>query len=141
MKTPQFEFTPQTEEEKNEIIKKYAAIGTIGNRDILKAIPLQERRYKCHTCHNIVDTNPCPNCNETSLEILCPLDHCYCTHTDAMGTVKLCPLCGEVICPECGTHDVVVVSRVTGYLSDVSGWNRGKRAEFEDRVRYNNLSI
>jgi len=135
MKTPQFDFTPQTEEEKNEIIKKYAALGTIGNRDILKAIPESERRYKCHTCHFIVDKTPCPNCNETSLEILCPLDHCYCTH-EVITAIKHCPLCGDPICPECGTHDVAQISRVTGYLQDVSGWNAGKQQELKDRARY-----
>jgi anaerobic ribonucleoside-triphosphate reductase len=30
----------------------------------------------------------------------------------------------------------VQVSRVTGYLQDVSGWNAGKRQELKDRMRY-----
>ena len=45
-------------------------------------------------------------------------------------------LCGKPVCPECGSHDVVQVSRVTGYLQDVSGWNAGKQQELKDRTRY-----
>ena len=41
------------------------------------------------------------------------------------------------ICPECGSHDVSQVSRVTGYLADVAGWNQGKQQELKDRARYN----
>ena len=39
-------------------------------------------------------------------------------------------------CPECGSHDVVQISRVTGYLQEVSGWNAGKQQELKDRARY-----
>jgi anaerobic ribonucleoside-triphosphate reductase len=28
------------------------------------------------------------------------------------------------------------VSRVTGYLADVAGWNQGKQQELKDRSRY-----
>ena len=28
-------------------------------------IPEEERKYKCHTCHLIVDASPCPNCGGT----------------------------------------------------------------------------
>jgi anaerobic ribonucleoside-triphosphate reductase len=28
------------------------------------------------------------------------------------------------------------ISRVTGYLQDVAGWNAGKQQELKDRVRY-----
>ncbi len=78
----------------------------------LDEIPENERKYKCHTCHHIVDTNPCPNCGETHLIIMCPLDHCHCTHEIISG-IEYCPLCGQAVCPECGSHDVVQVSRVT----------------------------
>ncbi|MBP8676317.1 MAG: oxidoreductase, partial [Methanoculleus sp.] len=36
----------------------------------------------------------------------------------------------------CGSHDVMQISRVTGYLQDVAGWNAGKQQELKDRVRY-----
>lgn len=129
----------KTEQEKKGIIEKYRGKNGFGSRAVLENIPKDERVYKCHTCHSIVDENPCPVCKETRLEIMCPLDHCECTHTEPSGVVAYCPLCGEMICPECGTHDVVVISRVTGYLSDVSGWGQGKRAEFKDRTRYNTV--
>ncbi len=95
------------------IIERFSAIGKIGVKDILNKIPIPERRYKCHTCHLIVEESPCPNCNETHLEIMCPLDHCHCGH-DLITAHAYCPLCGEAVCPECGTHDVVAISRVTG---------------------------
>jgi RNA polymerase subunit RPABC4/transcription elongation factor Spt4 len=101
----------------------------------LDDIPVSERKYKCHTCHHIVDQNPCPNCGETHLVTMCPLDHCHCTH-DIISGIEYCPLCGQAVCPECGSHDVVQVSRVTGYLQDVSGWNAGKQQELKDRMRY-----
>jgi len=41
------------------------------------------------------------------------------------------------VCPECGAHSVEVVSRITGYLSAVSGWGNAKRQEFKDRHRVN----
>lgn len=47
-----------------------------------------------------------------------------------------CPLCGAYMCPDCGNHVVDVLSRVTGYLQVVSGWNEAKKQEFEDRHRY-----
>ena len=98
-------------------------------------IPVSERRYKCHTCHLVVEENPCPVCGDTHLEIMCPLDTCDCSH-EITGTIDYCPICGEAICPTCGSHDVVQISRVTGYLQDVSGWNAGKQQELKDRQRY-----
>jgi anaerobic ribonucleoside-triphosphate reductase len=38
------------------------------------------------------------------------------------------------MCPICGSHDVAQVSRITGYLGDVAGWNAAKRQELKDRV-------
>ena len=101
----------------------------------LEDIPVAERRYKCHTCHLIVDETPCPRCGDDHLLIMCPLDHCHCAHEIIAG-IEYCPLCHVAICPECGSHDVVQISRVTGYLQDVSGWNAGKQQELKDRVRY-----
>jgi RNA polymerase subunit RPABC4/transcription elongation factor Spt4 len=101
----------------------------------LEDIPVEERRYKCHTCHFVVDETPCPHCGETSLEIMCPLDHCDCHHS-IVESIEYCPLCGHAVCPECGSHDVMQISRVTGYLQDVAGWNAGKQQELKDRTRY-----
>jgi len=101
----------------------------------LEDVPVEKRRYKCHTCYHIVDDTTCPVCGETHLEIMCPLDHSHCSHT-IVERIEYCPLCGAAICPECGSHDVSQISRVTGYMQDVSGWNAGKRQELRDRVRY-----
>jgi hypothetical protein len=57
-------------------------------------------------------------------------------HREMVPNTKECPLCGHPICPDCGNHVVDVISRVTGYLSTVSGWNEAKQQEFNDRTRY-----
>jgi ribonucleoside-triphosphate reductase len=38
-------------------------------------------------------------------------------------------------CPTCGSENVRWWSRITGYYTDVSGWNEGKRQELMDRYR------
>lgn len=48
-----------------------------------------------------------------------------------------CPICGSPVCPDCLNHNVEQLSRVTGYLSTVSGWNEAKKQEFKDRERHN----
>lgn len=40
-------------------------------------------------------------------------------------------------CPNCDSLNVEHLSRVTGYVQAVSGWNAGKKQELEDRKRYN----
>lgn len=40
-------------------------------------------------------------------------------------------------CPKCGSTDVQHLSRITGYLQAVEGWNAGKRQELRDRKRVN----
>ena len=39
-------------------------------------------------------------------------------------------------CPNCGSKDVVVMSRITGYYQPVLGYNNGKKQEFKDRYRH-----
>jgi len=51
------------------------------------------------------------------------------------GTAR-CPICGHYMCPNCNSHACDIMSRVTGYLQVVSGWNAPKKQEFEDRKRY-----
>jgi anaerobic ribonucleoside-triphosphate reductase len=52
-----------------------------------------------------------------------------------------CVRCGATsrglmrICPHCGSMEVDGLARITRYMSRVSGWNRGKRAELRDRNR------
>ncbi|MBN2538164.1 anaerobic ribonucleoside-triphosphate reductase [candidate division WOR-3 bacterium] len=39
------------------------------------------------------------------------------------------------VCPWCGSSEVDFITRVTGYFSRVSGWNKGKKAELLDRYK------
>ncbi len=39
-------------------------------------------------------------------------------------------------CPKCGSDNVQHLSRITGYLQNVEGWNAGKKQELKDRARY-----
>lgn len=52
------------------------------------------------------------------------------------GTIAYCPVCGNAMCPTCGNHHVLQLSRITGYIQDVSGWNAAKRQELKDRKRF-----
>jgi anaerobic ribonucleoside-triphosphate reductase len=52
------------------------------------------------------------------------------------GGTEKCTICGNYMCPECNSHAVDIMSRVTGYLQVVSGWNVAKKQEFEDRKRH-----
>ena len=95
-------------------------------------------RFKCHTCKSIVDTDPkkpCPSCGDNHLEKMCSEDHLCTCAVEISDGARYCETCGQPVCA-CGSHDVVVISRVTGYLSDVDGWNKAKRQELKDRVRY-----
>ena len=75
----------------------------------------------------------CPQCRAV-VEKMCREDHlCKCTFEISSGLTN-CPVCGQPTCP-CGSHNVVVLSRVTGYLAELGGWNKGKRQEFLDRQR------
>ena len=100
-------------------------------------------RYKCNLCHliineeHLVDGN-CPECGK-AVDKMCPNDHlCTCMY-DVTSGLHFCKICGAPVCP-CGCHDVAQLSRVTGYLADVSGWGAGKLAELRDRAHYNVLT-
>jgi len=107
------------------------------------------QRYKCHLCLLILDGEDveksesgniiCKYCHQEVTE-LCPLDHCHCSHYVVTGIIY-CPICDSAICPECGCHDVAQLSRITGYLADVSGWNPAKQQELRDRIRSNLVGI
>ena len=57
-------------------------------------------------------------------------------HRELVPNTASCPLCGNPMCPDCANHAVDQLSRVTGYLQVVSGWNEAKKQEFADRHRY-----
>lgn len=102
-----------------------------------------EPKFKCQICKMILEKSDlihgahrlvCPKCGHPPDE-MCRLDHvCECNHEIQSGR-RTCPECHAFIC-ECGSHDVAVISRVTGYLAELGGWGAGKRAEFNDRTRY-----
>jgi len=116
-------------------------------------------RYKCFVCKLVIksedviqiNTNVkkgawteekvvpgCPVC-QNPLVAMCKRDHTYCTH-DIVPGIAYCPDCGEAMCPVCGSHDVAQISRVTGYLQEVHGWNAGKQQELKDRTRYDPMT-
>jgi len=39
-------------------------------------------------------------------------------------------------CEKCNSDNLDYISRITGYLQAVSGWNEGKKQELKDRMRY-----
>ncbi len=134
---------PPSEYDIRSVVDRFSKLGPVGKGFDFLLIPLDERHYKCPTCHVTFpypkelkdpDKLKCPNCGETNLIIMCPLDHNLCIH-EVSDSIAYCPLCGKPKCPKCGSHDVVQISRVTGYLQDVSGWNSGKQQELRDRVR------
>ncbi len=43
------------------------------------------------------------------------------------------------ICSVCGSDDLTVFSRITGYYVPVKNWNKGKKAEFKDRYRHGGI--
>ena len=52
---------------------------------------------------------------------------CYSCNRTERGLYDKCPLCGS--------KDIEGISRVTGYFSKISQWNKGKRSELKDRKR------
>ena len=97
-------------------------------------------RFKCYTCYSFFEADKringaCPVCGETHLVEMCPLDRiCECNHEIQDG-ITYCPHCSKPTC-KCGSHDVEVISRVTGYLNAMSGMNSAKQQEIKDRQRY-----
>lgn len=74
----------------------------------------------------------------------CPV-HIWVVHNhqacckDLVAGITNCEICGHPICPNCLNHGVTQISRVTGYMGDVAGFNAGKKQELEDRQRYNSM--
>lgn len=58
-----------------------------------------------------------------------------CPSETIVDMIETCKVCGEPVCPDCMNHNVHQLSRVTGYLSNVSGWNEAKKQELKDRNR------
>lgn len=127
----------------------------------LRDLPDNESIFKCYKCKSIFDIYSgglpvfmalsgkdgliCPECKSDSTELVCKVDaySIYlklngfnCREGVLINGADICPLCKTSMCPECGNHNVVSWSRITGYLNDVSGWNMAKKQELMDRKRY-----
>jgi len=62
----------------------------------------------------------------------------YFTYTKDLTVCSTCNTTSAGLldnCPTCGGSKVRWWSRITGYYSDVTGWNEGKRQELTDRYR------
>ena len=116
-----------------------------------KAQAVVGKRFICYGCNGYINnidahkgieytdkekTIPiCPECGLPMLK-MCAQDHpCTCAATVHAG-IMYCPECGDPVCP-CNSHDVAPLSRVTGYIQDLNGFNASKRQEVKDRFRWN----
>jgi ribonucleoside-triphosphate reductase len=56
-----------------------------------------------------------------------------------------CLDCGKVArglsktCKSCGSDHIEGITRVTGFFSKISGWNKGKTGELQDRIKGQNF--
>lgn len=119
-------------EEQLELLKRFKTKGLDAAWD---AASDELKRYKCNNCKMIVWETPCPNCGTVGIDKMCPADHCHCSHEVVEG-FSFCEICEEPICPKCNSHNVQILSRITGYIQPFNGWNAAKVAEFKDRKRY-----
>lgn len=134
--------------------------------EFLRSLPENETLHKCYHCHFIFDLSHggqlniltilqtrsyvyCPNCMERDPELMCKIDAYSlflklqgekCRNGDIIAGADICPVCNKPCCPICYNHSVVSLSRVTGYVSDIGGWNNAKRQELLDRQRYSIMS-
>lgn len=97
---------------------------------------------KCEECKLIFKDRieSCPECGNTNFIETCENDPGTCNHGVVSGT-KVCEVCGEFVCPTCGAHDCIAMSRNTGYYSPIGNgsWNGGKKEELKNRKRYDIL--
>lgn len=134
----------------------------------LRELPENNSLYKCHGCKKIFDIFSggegvsilialsdrnhimCPECKSDATELMCKIDS-YSMYIKLFGEencrkgiiingTDICPICKTSMCPTCFNHSVVSLSRVTGYVQDVGGWNEAKKQELLDRKRYVDMS-
>ena len=99
--------------------------------------------YKCSVCYLILDDESvvdglCPYCS-TQVTKMCENDHICTCEEDIQSGLWFCDKCGASVC-KCGSHSVETLSRITGYVQAVSGFNRAKAQELMDRTRYNPIT-
>jgi Anaerobic ribonucleoside-triphosphate reductase len=112
-------------------------------KEYMRFIPDSDKKFKCFNCYTVFKIDnaqqiKCPKCDRTeNIKEACPLEQFHSCAHPVSDTIAYCPICKQAICPQCKTnHDVMQISRVTGYLQDVSGFNAGKAQELRDRKRY-----
>ncbi|NOR85570.1 hypothetical protein GQ473_05630 [archaeon] len=81
---------------------------------------------------NIDDPKKCP------LHVWVVYNHQICGK-DLVPNITNCEICGQPTCPNCSNHGATQISRVTGYMGDVAGWNAGKKQELKERQRHNQM--
>ena len=130
--------------------------------EMLRSLPENETMHKCRHCNYVFDTSQggqaniltilrdrsyayCPRCGVRNPELICKIDAYSvvlkiqgknCRKGEVISGTDLCPVCNRPMFPECYNHDVVSLSRVTGYVQSIDGWNNGKKQELKDRQRY-----
>lgn len=130
--------------------------------NFLRSLPENRTLHKCGKCHYVFDISHggqlniltilrtrsyvyCPNCLERDSELICKVDAYSiflklkgkkCRTGEIIAGADICPVCNRSLCPQCMNHNVIALSRVTGYMSDIGGWNHAKRQELLDRQRY-----
>lgn len=102
----------------------------LSKRDFIKRCRVWMKEFNDGKQIKIDDIGKCP------VAVYVAVNDLKC-HREQVPLTGTCFMCGKPICPDCMNHVVEQVSRVTGYLSSVSGWNAAKRQEFLDRERYN----
>jgi hypothetical protein len=130
--------------------------------EMLRSLPENDTMHRCNHCNLIFDLSHggraniltilrdryyayCPRCGMKNPELMCKVDAYSvvlniqgkkCRKGEVIAGTDLCPVCNRPVCPDCWNHSVVSLSRVTGYVQDISGWNNAKRQELKDRQRY-----
>jgi len=103
---------------------------------------------QCFDCRCVHNKEICPECKSNKNITLCSkqAEHIFKKirkeipmHDEVVSGIMFCNVCKKPICPfpGCSNHDVISLSRITGYISSISGWGEGKLAELKDRKRYN----
>lgn len=131
------------------------------SKDELVNLPDNTSIYKCNHCRYIFRPRPptdvemiivgstretCPLCRVESVELLCKTDVYSiflkennivdCRKATVIPKTDLCPVCRRSMCPICYNHSCIALSRVTGYIQAIDGWNEAKKQELIDRKRY-----
>jgi hypothetical protein len=125
---------------------------TVDIHKVLRELPDNDSLFKCQQCKVIFDIYSggfpvlmalsdkngmlCPECKSENTDIMCKVDSYsltlklngfVCREEVLINGADICPECNMPVCPICMNHHVISLSRVTGYVSDISGWNAAKK--------------